>query len=128
MPPSREVRFRVPSWRWIDRSHMRDHDQAPAGLVRAYANDLYAVQWFEHETSWGKVIHLMVCRGDGEPIRSWPHLQRIKDEIVGKERVAVEVYPRAADVHDAANVYHLWVLPEGMELPFGLHLAEQANE
>lgn len=35
-----------------------------------------------------------------------------------------EVYPREADLVDCANMYHLWVLPEGHVLNFGLHLRD----
>lgn len=71
-------------------------------------------------TAWGEVEHLWVKRHDGKPIHDWRALQRIKEAIVG-DRTALEVYPLNRDVVDDANFYHLWVLPEDMTLPFGLH-------
>jgi hypothetical protein len=49
-------------------------------------------------------------------------MQRIKDTLAGPDRAAVEVYPPASEVVDQANMYHLWVLPPGARLCFGLHL------
>lgn len=114
------TQMKFPSWRWIDRSHQKDHALAPAGLKRCYLNDLYSVQVYEQQTEWGLVTHLMVRRHDEGPIRDWKHMQRIKNEIVGRDRCAVEVYPAESEVVDQANMYHLWVLPEGFRLPFGL--------
>lgn len=112
--------LKFPSWRWENRDYHKDHPQAPAGLKHCYLNGIYSVQWFEVETEWGQVVHLMVRRHDEGPIREWTHMQRIKNELVGPERVAVEVYPAQSEVVDQANMYHLWVLPEGFRLPFGL--------
>ncbi len=115
--------LRFPSWRWDDRSHTASHPTAPAGLQRAYCNDLYAVQVYEQECAWGTVTHLLITRhpgADDRRPRSWSDLQRIKNELAGPERVAVEVFPAQSQLIDQADVYHLWVLPDGMQLPFSL--------
>jgi hypothetical protein len=70
------------------------------------------------QTAWGCVTRLAVARHDKHPLRSWADLQRIKNEVAGPERVAVEVFPPEAELVDEANFYHLWALPEGFELPF----------
>lgn len=36
----------------------------------------------------------------------------------------MEVYPGEGDLVNLADMYHLWVMPEGFALPFGLHLAK----
>lgn len=64
------------------------------------------------------VVHLAVS-SLSEVRPTWPEMQRIKDEIAGPDRTAVEVYPPKAQIVDEANMYHIWVLPSG--LPFGLH-------
>lgn len=46
--------------------------------------------------------------------------QRVKDEIFGEDRMAVEVFPRTGDLVDAANMFHLWVFPAGYRFDFGL--------
>jgi hypothetical protein len=66
------------------------------------------------------MLHLIVRRIDGAAIHKWHDLQRIKNEIVGPDRVAVEVYPPEEQLVDRANLTHLWVYPPGHELPFGL--------
>lgn len=109
------------SWDWHEK-FISDEDRAkyPAcrDIVRAFFNDLYSVQLYNVPTDLGLVLHLIVrAQLGGEP--PWRDMQRIKDEILGLEAYAVQVYPRAADVVDQADVYHLWALPQ--ELPFGLH-------
>ncbi len=94
----------------------------PKGLEKFFQNTMYSVQLHRKPSDWGEIILLMVRRNDEGPIRSWSDMQRIKNEIVGKDRVAVEVYPPESDLVDQANMYHLWVLPPGFNLPFGLHL------
>ena len=83
-----------------------------------YVDDQYCVLSGLYQTAWGPVTRLTVMRHDKHPVRSWLDLQRIKNEVAGPERVAVEVFPPEAELVDEANFYHLWVLPEGFELPF----------
>ncbi len=49
---------------------------------------------------------------------SWWDVQRIKNEIVGEDATAVEVYPPQSEVVDNEEVFHIWVVPR---LPFSLH-------
>jgi hypothetical protein len=65
------------------------------------------------------VLHIYIGRHDQRMPRDWHTLQRIKTDLVG-DRLAVEVYPAAEHVVDDANVAHLYVLPEGVDLPFCL--------
>lgn len=110
---------------WTDRAHdtyaMRTA-KIPNGLECFLKNSMYTVQVFTKHSEWGPVKHLMVRRNDEGQIRSWSDMQRIKNEIVGADRIAVEVFPAESELVDQANIYHLWVLPEGFNLPFGLHL------
>jgi hypothetical protein len=57
---------------------------------------------------------LVIKRMDGEPFRSWRLLQDIKNEVVGADRTAIEIYPPEDEVTDTANIYHLWVFMEGL--------------
>lgn len=112
---------------WTDRArdtHAMRTARAPSGLERFWQNGLYSVQQFTKASAWGPITLLMVRRNDEGPIRSWSDMQRIKNELVGEDRVAVEVFPAERDLIDQANMYHLWVLPAGFNLPFGLHLRE----
>lgn len=95
-----------------------------SGLQRAWRNAVYSVQQFPNATPEGEVTLLMVRRHDAAPVRSWSDMQRIKNDLAGEDRVAVEVYPREEDLVDQANLYHLWVLPAGHVLGFGLHVRD----
>jgi hypothetical protein len=116
---------------WIDRTH-RKHIEFVKGTVlenvsRAWVNNVYIVQLYVNPSSWGEIKHLHVHRIDGKPIRSWSDMQRIKDELIGPEFTAVEVYPARSDLVDTVHAYHLWVLPKEVKLPFGLHLNAYAD-
>jgi hypothetical protein len=61
-----------------------------------------------------------VRRLDQEQIHSWRDLQRIKNELIGRENEAVEIYPAEARHVDQANQYHLWVFTDPKyRVPFG---------
>lgn len=93
----------------------------PAMWRMAYAlkNNRYAVLVFIRSTAWGEVTHLAIGNPEStEP--PWRDLQRIKTELFGPERVAIQVYPAESELVDKANMYHLWVLPDGFCLPFTL--------
>lgn len=112
------------SWVWEERvipAHELARFPAVARMRTAYVNDLYSVQVFDVATAIGPVQHLIVRATDGKGEPPWRDMQRIKDELIGTEAEAVQVYPRQADITDQANCYHLWVLPPAWPLPFGLH-------
>lgn len=83
-------------------------------------------------TDIGKVEHVTITRKttDDNLITgkkgdfTWAEKQQIKDELFGKNRCAVEVYPAEDRMVDAADVYHLWVFEKGYRLPFGIHPKE----
>jgi hypothetical protein len=89
--------------------------------VTIYLNNLYQVSaklWaFE---GWFDMVHLSIKRRDKGPIRDWRDMQRIKNELVGPEHEAVELYPAESRLVDTANQYHLWVLKDAaVRFPFG---------
>ena len=83
-------------------------------------------------TLWGTVEHVTITRGnkdkiltnDGSGDFTWAEKQQIKDELFGKKRVAIEVYPPEDRLVDMADVYHLWVFEKNFRLPFGIHPKE----
>jgi len=93
-----------------------------------WVNRSHSVQVYHVASDWGDLLHLMVRRHDELPIRSWAEMQSIKNEIVGAERTAVEVFPAESQLVDSANMYHLWVLPGGFDLPFSLRGHFQPKE
>ncbi|HJV46622.1 MAG TPA: hypothetical protein VJ824_12985 [Bacillota bacterium] len=90
-------------------------------LDRVYRDEgsKYVVMIRTIETSWGPVEHVCIRNADSTDI-PWREKQRIKNEIFGTDRTALEVFPSESDLVDEANMYHIWILPESMELPFGL--------
>jgi hypothetical protein len=73
-------------------------------------------------SAWGTMTHLHVRVANRGRAPTWIELQRVKNELVGESRVAVEVFPAETQLVDQADAYHVWVLPDDFELPFGLHL------
>ena len=61
----------------------------------------------------GEMQHLSIKRLDKEPIHDWRDMQQIKNDIMGPEREAVELYPAESRHVDCANQFHLWIFPEG---------------
>lgn len=68
------------------------------------------------------LIYLSIKRLDQQPIRNWRDLQRIKNELVGPENEAVELFPAESRLLDTANQFHLWVCADPtLRLPFGFN-------
>ncbi len=82
----------------------------------------YAAQVVVTYTPLGPVSHLKVRRHDAGTNRlTWDELMMIKNEMLGEDALAIEIFPRNCDVVNEANVRHLWELPEGFLPPgFGL--------
>lgn len=83
---------------------------------KCYLNDVYQVNVSELPDG---MTHLSIKRIDKAPVHDWRDLQSIKNALTAPEREAVEIYPAESRKVDTANQYHLWVLPAGVEIPFG---------
>lgn len=125
MTRNKERVRKAPWGAWQDKSEwlfMHESNwRTPGRFIKAWTNQVMCVQMTSEETTIGTVTHLWVRRNDGLPVL-WHEMQRIKNELVGPERVGVEVFPAQSQLVDAAPMYHAYVYPEGYELPFGLHL------
>lgn len=81
-----------------------------------YKNDTYQVRI----TNEGSFIHLSIKRLDREPIHDWRDLQTIKNELVGADCEAVELYPAESRLVDTSNQYHLYAVKDPYyRFPFG---------
>ena len=69
-----------------------------------WVNDKYQVNVTERENH----VWLSIKRRDKQPIHDWRDLQEIKNQILGAECEAVEIYPAESRRVDSANQYHLW--------------------
>ena len=84
-----------------------------------WVNDTYQVA--RREMSGG-VVHINIRRRDGGAIlRDWRHFQQIKNEMLGAECEAVEIYPAESRLVDTSNKYHLWGYADPTwRVPFGM--------
>lgn len=81
-----------------------------------WINDIYQVQ----VRRYSDFTHINIRRRDGGTIlRDWRHFQQIKNELLGPECEAVELYPAESRKWDEANKYHLFGLSDGSRFPFG---------
>lgn len=96
---------------WEDRGHvLLAHPNKT--INGAFVGKTASVQTstFEHP-KFGKIIHLWIRRHDEKPM-GWSELQRVKNEICGDDKLAIQVFPKAVNLVDQANMYHLWVFKE----------------
>lgn len=89
------------------------------GVTRGvYSNDVYVVQLQVIDDG----MHLVIWRHDHAPVGSerWCDFMQIKNEVLGDDASAVELYPPRRQVVDDANQYHLWAYADGRSFPFGI--------
>lgn len=95
-------------------------DIEPAHVWR---NEIYEVWAYELGDGGGMhppMVWLSIKRHDREPLRDWRELQRIKNELVGRECEAVELFPAESRLVDTSNQFHLWCLTNKRDrFPFG---------
>lgn len=101
-----------------DYDWQQDADHMNSQVI--WMNDVYQVAITVNK-AWK---HLSIKRLDKAPIKEWRDMQEIKNELVGPEWEAVELYPAESRLVDTANQYHLWVfIGEGQDFrwPFGFN-------
>jgi hypothetical protein len=82
-----------------------------------WLNDLYQVQVMRIGDHG---VHINIRRRNGGPIlRDWRHFQQIKNELLGPECEAIELYPAESRKVDESNKYHLWGFDDGRRIPVG---------
>lgn len=82
-----------------------------ADFTTAHKNRVFSVL---DRTLANGVRHLAVASLSG--IRpGWHEMQRIKDDLAGRDETAVEVYPPATEIVDQADMFHIWVLPAPLD-------------
>lgn len=92
--------------------------EAERGLQQdtMYVNNLYAVTVSEAEghPDFPPIIHLSIRRKDRAQVgkERYRDFMRIRDELVGDQHEAVELYPARVREIDTVNQYHLWVMKD----------------
>jgi hypothetical protein len=77
-------------------------------FVTMYKSDTYSVSLTEFADGIKK---LSILRKDRQPIRDWSEIQKIKNEILGEETYAIEVFPPKSELINRYNCYHLFHIP-----------------
>jgi hypothetical protein len=68
------------------------------------------------------MVMLSIKRVDRQVVHDWRDLQAIKNQLVGPECEAVELYPAESRRVDTANQYFLWcVLDPSFRFPWGFN-------
>lgn len=99
-------------------------DRWPSGYQKndrfaVYESDKYLVQLFNEKNG---VVRISVNRAELRPDGqwrddiSWDELQNIKQQVGYADKYAVEVFPSRMDEVNVANMRHLWVLPEPLDV------------
>ncbi len=86
-------------------------EDRPKGLINAWLNNIYGVQEYQGYP-WPKII---IGRHDKKTNVTWSELQRIKNEIFGAERMAIQIFPKASELVDVANMYWMFLIPVNEE-------------
>jgi hypothetical protein len=77
------------------------------------------------------LIHFWIYRIDGRPVGSerYDDFMRIRDELVGPDHEAVEIYPRRSNEVNTGHAYHLWVLADAEHrFPLGCRYGRDVSE
>lgn len=116
----------LPPWTpFQEMTHIIDHEgkkPVPDNII-VYKNSRYqvVVTMMAPQEPFGEILWLSIKRLDQRPLHDWRDLQRLKNELVGPEYEAVEIYPAESRLVDTSNQYHLWCFVDrkGYKLPFG---------
>lgn len=88
----------------------------PDPNVRIFENKIYEVSVRRHTSGWpwggGRWAMLGISSFDGEPRHDWRDFQNIKNDLVGVDWEAIELYPAESRLLDPSNYYMLWCAPK----------------
>lgn len=116
MAPFRRVKTEVPTWQELTTVACYPEQRSKAEVKQfekqlVWANNIYQVNigYADPKDTGGiGIAHLIIRRLVKWPIHSWAHFQAIKNELIGPECEAVEMYPAKKHLVDAKEHYHLW--------------------
>ena len=102
--------------------------ESEPGYIGTFVNSRYQVLMREYDSPLGRVTWLAIVNRDRSARHDWRDFQRIKNELLGPEREAMEVYPAESRLVDTNNQFHLFVLPEGHCIPLGYMERDVADQ
>jgi hypothetical protein len=123
--PWEPLRKLVPTPPHMVRAHV---NQGLPGNIEVWSNETYEVIVTPANDEGLK--HLSIKRYDRAPTHNWRHLQQMKNEIVGEDWEAVEIYPAEDRLADNANQTHLWAVPGRIPIGFpeGMVISDEQAE
>jgi hypothetical protein len=103
---------------------------ADSAIGEIWRGRTYQVVRREFATWDGKpLVHLAISRHTGREVRDWRILQQIKNQLVGEECEAVELFPAESRLVDTCNVTHLWCIADpAFVFPFGYEEREVRDD
>ena len=106
---------------WSPFVRARPLPQLPDDVIFLNSRYQVNVRHFNCPPPFNDGIELSIKTRDKAPFHSWRDLQRIKNELIGTEVEAVELYPAESRLVDTANQYYLYAFPHysSQKLPFG---------
>lgn len=92
---------------------------ANAGTAEYWRNSIFTVVKYRLGSGW---FRLRIEASDGRPVdRNWPLFQAIKNQLLGPECEALELYPAESRKVDEANMYHMYgVADPAVKFSFGM--------
>lgn len=138
---SKMVRREWEPFRLLDPSELRFGSQSVDMLHHAqdmkskhkdaewYTNNRYQVvkEPVEYEGQMVDCIWLSIKALDDSARHDWREFQWIKNEIVGKEWEAMEIYPAESRMIDTCNQFHLWCFPTKIGVGWSTRLVMEEN-
>lgn len=120
---------RWPPWKWHNPYTLKWAHGWLAEVTKFAENGVFSVLMRDFEAApIGIVSHAAISSIGHYTDITWAERQKIKNELFGRERAAVEVMPPESELVDGANMYHIWVMPPGYVMPFTLATRDIGNK
>lgn len=104
-----------PSRNWKPMSYQ---GQGAAFSHELWENDVYYASVERVDSGFfvggGPFVRIGISSNDETARHDWRDFQRIKNDIVGDEWEAVELYPAESRLLDPSNRFYLWCVPNGV--------------
>jgi hypothetical protein len=113
-----------PGLRPLELLHRKDPEESPENPDEEWINDTYTVTLRRREdkvfgTRQG-MVQLGIHSLDGTARHDWRDFQGIKNQLVGAECEAFELYPAESRLLDPSNYYSLWCFPGLKRIKIGV--------
>jgi hypothetical protein len=79
-----------------------------SNMIESYGNSIYGIRVFKYFPD-DRFVKVCISRFDEKEINNWDMIQRIKNDIFGKEAWAIEIYPKESELQNIGNYRWLFV-------------------